>query len=103
MSANEMHVGDIGTAFKIYVKDGAAVVTLTGTTNKQITIKRPDKTILTDNINFYIDGSDGILTYIISTGTFNQEGTFQFQISYENNAGRWHSDLVPFDVYPNLA
>lgn len=102
MSANEIHVGDIGTIFKINVKDGAAVVSLTGTTSQQIVFRRPDLTTLTDNVSYFTDGADGIVTYIIATGTFNQAGTYQFQIVYANNAGTWHSDLVSFDVYPNI-
>jgi len=102
MSANEVHIGDIGTLFKINVKDGASIVILTGTASRQIIFKRPDGTTVTATPNLFTDGTDGILTHVIATGTFNQEGTFKFQIQYSNAAGMWHSDLVPFDVYPNL-
>lgn len=102
MSANEIHVGDVGTLFKINVKDGAAIVSLTGTTSKQIVFKRPDATTYTGNLSFYTNGSDGIVTFLITSGLLNQQGVFQFQVVYTNAAGTWHSDLVSFDVWPNL-
>ena len=47
MSANEIHLNDIGTKFLVTVKDGSSVVNVSTASTKQIIIKKPSGATLT--------------------------------------------------------
>ena len=68
MPANEIHKNDIGTVFKVTIKDSAAVVNVSTATTKQIILKKPSGTKLTKDASFFTDGSDGIITYTTVRG-----------------------------------
>ena len=68
MPANEIHVDDLGTKFIVTVKDGDSVINVSGATTKNIIFKKPSGTKVTAAASFETDGSDGVISYIV-TGT----------------------------------
>lgn len=108
MSANEIHVGDIGTIIEVTIKDGASVLDISSFTTKQFIFKRPDNTTVTKNASFSTDGSDGKLRYTIVSGDLNQQGLgntdnpWKLQVYLATVTNNWRSDIISFDVYGNL-
>lgn len=103
MSANEIHVNDIGTIFRVTFKNSAGtVVPIPDATVKQIRFKKPDKTVLPKDGDFTIDGSDGQLQYTSLSGDLDQAGHWLLQGYVKLPTGEWSSDIVEFEVYPNL-
>lgn len=102
MSANEVHLNDIGTLFIVTVKDGSVAVDISDATVKQIIFKAKRKGTFSKDATFYTDGSDGKLTYTSVEGDLSETGSWQLQAYVETPAGKWHSDIVNFTVYANL-
>ena len=60
MASNEIHKNDIGTVFKVTIKDGSSAVDISTSTTKQLIFKKPSGQKLEANASYYTDGSDGI-------------------------------------------
>ena len=102
MAANEVRVGDIGTRFKVTVKDGASVVSLSGATTKQIILKKPDGTKLTKSAEFSSDGTDGVMHYDTVSGDLDVAGIWKLQGKVVISAGTFSTDIYSFKVHRNL-
>lgn len=103
MAANEIHKGDIGTQFKVTVKNQAGtVVDLSGMTTKQILFKKPSGTILTKTASFLTDGSDGILVYVTVEGDISEAGEWFLQAYYTDGTSARYTDITLFTVHRNL-
>jgi hypothetical protein len=102
MSANEIHVGDVGTRITVTFQDGSSVVDISGASTKQIWLRRPAGSALKLDGTFTTDGSDGKI-YIDSTAsTFVTAGdTWEVQGYIETATGTWHSDKEVFEVFSN--
>ena len=101
MSANEIHVGDVGTIFEVTVMDGTAVVDISTATTKQLIFKKPDGTLLTKDASFKTTGVDGILRYTTIAADLDQAGGWKLQAYIEMPTGKWHSDITEIIVYGN--
>jgi len=100
----EVHVGDIGTAFRVTLNDCDVVVDLTGQTTIEILFLKPDGTALTKTASIYLgDPTLGIIEYLTVLGDLDQEGTWKIQGHVVLPTGEWHSDTEKFKVYTNLA
>lgn len=103
MSAGEIHLNDIGTAFEMTVKDDdGVVVNLASATTLTFTFDKPDGTNITKTPTFVTDGSDGRLRYVAQSGDLDQIGLWRWQGTIVIPAGTFHSDIYEFRVYPNL-
>lgn len=102
MAANEVRVGDIGTRFKVTLKDGASVVSLSSATTKQIILKKPDGTKLTKSATFSSDGADGIMYYDTVSGDLDVAGVWKLQGKVVITAGTFSTDIYSFKVHRNL-
>ncbi len=102
MAANEIHKSDIGTVFEITIKDGSAVVDISGATTKNILFKPPTATLLTKAGVFSTDGTDGKIKYTTISGDLSESGVWQVQAHIVTPAGEWKSDIIKFSVYDNL-
>ena len=102
MSANEIHVGDVGTRVTVTFKDGTNVVDISGASTKQIWLRRPSGSVLKLDGTFTTDGTDGAI-YIDSTAScFASAGdTWEAQGYIETPSGNWHSDKTLFEVFSN--
>ena len=102
MSANEIHVGDIGTIFEFTVKDGTAVVNISTATVKEAKFRKPDCSTITRTLAFKTNGADGIVKYTCLASDLDQPGEWKAQVRVVMPTGEWHSDWAEFSVYRNL-
>jgi len=103
MPANEVHKNDIGTIFRVTVKDGSSAVDLSGATALNFLFKRPNGTSIQRTAVYYTDGTDGIIQYVTVSGDLNQDGRWRLQAHVTLVAGSWYSDIYEFDVHKNVA
>ena len=109
MPANEIHVDDLGTKFIVTVKDGDSVINVSGATTKNIIFKKPSGTKVTAAASFETDGSDGVISYIVTgtedgdLGVLDEAGTYKIQAYVVLSAGNeFRSDISTFKVYRNI-
>ena len=99
------HVGDIGTVFKAYLRDGEAAVDVSSATTKQIKFKDPDGTVTAHTAAFTANsGTDGVITYTTADATIlATDGRWEWQGYVVLSSGTWHSEIQVFHVLPNLS
>jgi len=99
----EVHTYDWGTALRITLKDGNAVVPLADAEYIKVRFSDPDEvTFVRDMIVTTHPGTDGKVHYIFAITEIDQEGTWQYQVKVKFPAGFWQSDILSFVVYENL-
>ena len=100
MASNEIHKNDIGTVFKVTIKDGSSAVDISTSTTKQLIFKKPSGQKLEANASYY---SDGIITYTTVDGDLNEEGMWKIQGKIILSGGNtFNTDLTSFKVHRNL-
>lgn len=103
MAANEIRLGDIGTVFEITIQDNGTVVDISEATTQEIIFKKPDvDTVVVKATSFVTDGSDGKIKYTVASGDLDVIGKWQIQARIVLPGGEWKSDIVEFQVLPNL-
>lgn len=102
MSANEIHVADVGTVITATLKDGASSIDLSGITTKYFLLHKPDGTNTTITANFVGSGTSGAITFTSTATHFDTEGSYQLQVFVSDATNQWHTDVYRFLVYPNL-
>lgn len=102
MAINEIHVADIGTVFKVTVKDGTSIVDVSSSTTKEIHFGKPDGTSLIGTAVFETDGTDGIIKYTTIANDLDQDGLWQIQAFVVMSGGQWKSDIARFKVHANI-
>ena len=101
--AAEIHVADIGTAFRLLVKDQAdEVVDLSDASSMQVVFQLPDKTSETKDCEWLTDGTDGTVQYVTVDGDLSQAGRWRLQAVVVVPAGTFHSNIHKFKVFTNL-
>jgi hypothetical protein len=101
--APEIHVNDIGTIFRVTLRDESGLVDLSTASTKQIIFRKPSGTILTKTASLTTDGTDGKLQYASVSGDLDAEGEWQLQARIAIGSGDWKSDIHRFTVHPNLS
>lgn len=99
MSANEIHIGDIGTAIRCTIKDDTSIVDVSGASVLQLIFRKPDGTITTKDASFYTNGSDGIIQFITTSSFLDQVGTWKVEGYVVINDGHWKSDIKRFKCH----
>ena len=99
MAANELRVGDIGTAIKCTIKDDTTSVNLVGCEVAQLIFTKPDGTSVTRDASFFTDGSDGVIQFVTTSGFLDQVGTWQIEGYIEMGGGKWKSDIKKTKVH----
>lgn len=104
MAAEEIRKDDVGTVFKLEIKDqDGAVVNVSGTSvPKDIIFRKPNGTILTKTASYTTDGSDGFIQYTTGSGDLTPVGNWEYQGFVSINAGSWKTDIKNFKLYKNL-
>ena len=101
--ACEIHLADIGTVFRLTLKDCDDVaVDISSATTKEIIFKKPDGTQVTKAASFYSDGTDGIIEYSTIEDDLDMTGTWKIQAKVIMPTGTWSSNIQSFKVYANL-
>ena len=103
MASQEIHVGDVGTILERTVTDGGVAVDISTASVRQFILRKPSGAAATKTAAFSTDGSDGKLRYVTVADDLDQAGQWSLQVYLEMTAGKWHSDVAVFDVYPNLS
>jgi hypothetical protein len=103
MPTNEIHRGDIGTVFKVTIKDSSVVVDISSSTTKQLIFKKPSGEKLEKNASYFTNGSDGIITYTTVDGDLDEEGMWKLQGKIVLSGGNtFNTDLTSFKIHRNL-
>ena len=102
--AAQIHVGDIGTSFKLTIndEDGVALDVSTATT-RRILFTKPDATVLTKTASLVNSGTDGMIKYVSQSGDLSIAGLWQIQ-AYISFSGvtEMYSNVANFRVHNNL-
>lgn len=103
MPVNEVHLGDIGTSFRLTIKDqDEAVVDISGATTKKITFEKPSGDSVEKNATFVTDGTDGKMEYVTVSGDLDETGWWRYQGYVVLGAGEWHTDIFKEKIYANI-
>jgi hypothetical protein len=101
--SKEIHVGDVGTEFRIVIKDdNDSIVDLSTATFLEIVFSKPDGTRNAVSPSLYTDGTDGIIKYNAAVGDLDQAGMYKIQAYIEVGAGNYYSNILNFKVLCNL-
>ena len=101
--AQEIHIGDIGTAFRVAVVDSSdVVIDISTATTQEFSFRKPDGTTITKTTVFDTDGTDGIIKYLTIADDLDKSGTWYIQAKVILPTGTWHSSTGSFEVYNNL-
>jgi len=98
----EIHVGDIGTIFRVTLMDGSSVLDVSGATTLEIIFKKPNNSNLTKTAILTGDGTDGIVQYTTVIGDLDSAGKWAMQANVVLSAGSWKSNVSTFRVHENL-
>ena len=102
MAANEIHVNDVGTQFRVTVTDGSSAVDISSATTKELIIKKPSGTKLTKATAFSTDGTDGKMKYNIGSDDLDEAGSYKLQGKVVISDGTFYTDIHTFKVHRNL-
>jgi hypothetical protein len=103
MASGEIHVNDIGTAFRIVVRDeDNRVVDLGPSTTRTMLFQKPSGDVLKKPASLTGSGSDGRMQYVSASGDLSEPGKWKYQGHVVFPSGSWYTDVIPFRVYPNL-
>lgn len=100
--AEEIHVGDIGTVFRITVQESDVALDISDATTLQMLFYKPNRTVATKTAVFTDDGTDGQIQYTTVEDDLDQSGTWKVQARITTPDGVWSSSIGRFKVYGNL-
>ena len=103
--AEEIRVGDVGTALDVTIKNSATgqAENISAATVKQIKLLKPNGQALTKPAVFVTGGVDGKLRYVTVDGDLNLAGTWKIQGFVTLPDGSWHTTIGTFEVHKNLS
>lgn len=98
--ADEIFVGDVGTALRLRVTENGEAVDVSLVGAKQIKLRTPDGRVVTKTAQFTDDGTDGYIEYVTIAGDLDVPGKWRIQ-GFLTNLGGWTghtSEGRPFHV-----
>lgn len=99
---SDLRLGDIGTAIRLTLLDGATPVNISSATIKQIIFQKPDGTRVEKTATFLTNGSDGKLQYLTQAGDLDQTGTWKVQGYVAMPQWTGKTEIAKFKVVSNL-
>ena len=105
MAIPEIHVGNIGTSFRLFIVDQAnAIVDLTGFTTIEIRFRKPDRTtVVIVAAALFGPATDGVIEFVtIVAGDLDVAGGWKHQGRVVIPSGTFWTEIVSFDVKDNL-
>lgn len=102
MAANEIHLNDVGTEFRLTILESGSAVDVSSATN-YIKFSKPDNTVVTQSGSFHTDGTDGIVKYVSASGDLDTVGTWRIQVLVDYGSTEFYSDISTFKVHKNLS
>jgi hypothetical protein len=102
MAAGEIHLNDVGTAFRATFKNQAGVVIdISSATTIEFLFLKPDKNLSVQTGTLFTDGKDGKAQYVSVSGFLDQKGIWKVQGYVAWGGSHWYSDIERFRVYGN--
>ena len=106
MSCNEeIHLGDIGTAFNITIEECIntvlTAVDLTGASSIEVYFGKPTLPAV-QKVGTVIDAAAGIVQYITIADDLDELGTWKVQAKAIFPQGEWKSSITDFKVHKNI-
>ncbi len=104
-TAADIRVGDVGTAFRLTVRDEeGAIVDLSTATLMRLLFRPPKGAARSKPAELVTDGTDGQMRYVTqSPSDLDKAGLWEVQAYVEVPGWRGHSGTYAFDVKRNLA
>lgn len=102
--SNNIHVGDIGTLFKVRIIDDVlgTPIDISAATTKKIIFVKSNKSRLSVDADFTTDGTDGYIEYSTQSGDLDQAGSWRIQGKTIGSTYTNSSEIDSFLVYKNL-
>lgn len=101
--SQQIHVGDVGTEFRILVKDEGVAMDLSGVSSMSVKFRTQTNVKKTKTPVFVNSGTDGLIKYVSESGFLDEKGQWDLQVYVELPGGsRWNTDIVNFHVHPNI-
>lgn len=101
--SNVLHVGDVGTIFKHYCRDGETAVDISSAAvTKNLVFQDPSGNNTTKAAGFFTDGTDGILTYTTIAGDLDEAGEWFVQAQITLSSGARSFTKERFHVHAQL-
>ena len=101
--ATEVHVGDIGTAFRATIRDeNGDTIDVSVAESLSLRFQKPDKTVLEFTPQLVGGGTNGIIEYVTVAGDLDMPGSWRLQAIVGMAGDLWHSDIRNIKVYKNL-
>ena len=72
-------LNDIGTDFRVTVKDAGAVVNIATATALVVILRKPGGAEIEKTASLYTDGTDGILHYQLEAGVIDKLGVWDYR------------------------
>jgi len=97
----DIHVNDIGTVFRITIKESGSIVDLSSgsPTANILWLKKPDGTSASYVTEFTTDGSDGKIQYIVSgSDVLDQSGNWRITANVNTSGGQWTATAIEFII-----
>lgn len=99
----QIHVGDIGTAFRVTIYDEQNnIVNVSGSSPCQLLFTKPDNTLLTKTATVVDNGISGVILYTSQSGDLDIGGIWRIQGHIGINTSNMYTDVSSFRVYDNL-
>jgi len=104
MTTIYVHNGDVGTIFRLTIKDTAgAAIDVSTASVKYIYFQDPSGVKTQKTAAFYTDGTDGKIQYTTVAGDIDEVGTWMVQGYVETSLGKFWTEKDSFKVYSTLA
>lgn len=103
MAVNEIHVGDIGTTFRVTVVENDVVLDVSTSLTRTLYFKKPDETVVGQTAVFTTDGTNGQIEYVAVSGDLDQAGVWRLQALLTFAGGtRWSAEVGRFTVHDTI-
>ena len=104
MTTIYVHNGDVGTIFRLTIKDTAgAAIDVSTASVKYIYFQDPSGVKTQKTAAFYTDGTDGKIQYTTVAGDIDEVGTWMVQGYVETGLGKFWTAKDSFKVYSTFA
>lgn len=104
MSDITIHVGDVGTIFRLTIveRDGVTPIDVSAAIVKNILFQKGNGTRVKQNAVNFTDGTDGVIQYASQSGDIDSAGNWQIQGYVELPDGKYYSEVLRFRVLDNI-
>ena len=102
MAEGRIHVGDVGTKFRVRIVDQSGLaVPLGAAIQKKIVFRRPDRTIMSKDATTEPDEGDvdSVLIYSTVAGDISRRGRWSIRGHIVFPTGEWRTVEEQFEVY----